>query len=71
MMLVFAGLHIWMVIGLGINDWPMPGRVVRRSTYIQEYHELTKKDGIPFVPGAVWKDMVFPRRSSLLWRHAR
>src|ERR1700749_2843986 len=51
MMLGFAALHIWMVVGLGINDWPMPGRIVRRSTYIQEYHELTQKDGIPFVPG--------------------
>jgi ubiquinol-cytochrome c reductase cytochrome b subunit len=58
-MLLFAGLHVWMVIALGINDWPMPGRIVRRSTYIQEYHELTKKEGIPFVPGAVWKDMIF------------
>src|ERR1700748_2613616 len=37
MLLGFAALHIWMVIGLGINDWPMPGRIVRRSTYIQEY----------------------------------
>ena len=59
MMLVLAGLHIWMVVALGINDWPMPGRVVKRSTYLQEYHELSQKDGIPFVPGAVWKDMVF------------
>ncbi len=59
MMLAFAALHIWMVVGLGINDWPMPGRIVKRSTYIQEYHELTQKDGIPFVPGAVWKDMIF------------
>ena len=59
LMLGFAALHIWMVVGLGINDWPMPGRVVRRSTYIQEYHELTHKDGMPFVPGAVWKDMIF------------
>src|SRR6202040_3701660 len=59
LMLGFAALHIWMVVGLGINEWPMPGRVVRRSTYIQEYHELTHKDGMPFVPGAVWKDMIF------------
>src|SRR5271167_673323 len=59
MMLAFAALHIWMVVGLGINDWPMPGRIVRRATYIQEYHELTHKDGMPFVPGAVWKDMIF------------
>jgi ubiquinol-cytochrome c reductase cytochrome b subunit len=59
LMLIFAGLHLWMVLVLGINDWPMPGRIVKRSTYLQEYHELTKRDGIPFVPDAVWKDLVF------------
>ena len=48
-----------MVLKLGINDWPMPGRIVRRSTYLKEYHELTQKDGVPFVPEAVWKDMFF------------
>jgi ubiquinol-cytochrome c reductase cytochrome b subunit len=55
----FVSLHLLMVLKLGINDWPMPGRLVRRSTYLKEYEELTKKDGMPFVPGAVWKDMVF------------
>ena len=59
MLLAFAGLHIWMVVKLGINEWPMPGRIVRRSTYQAEYHELTKKDGQPFVPGGVWKDAFF------------
>jgi len=48
-----------MVLKLGINEWPMPGRVVRRDTYVREYHELVRKDGIPFVPQAVWKDMFF------------
>jgi ubiquinol-cytochrome c reductase cytochrome b subunit len=47
------------VIKLGINEWPMPGRIVRRETYVAEYHELTHRDGIPFVPAAVWKDIVF------------
>jgi ubiquinol-cytochrome c reductase cytochrome b subunit len=37
----------------------MPGRVVRKATYLKEYHELTKKDGVPFVPGAIWKDLFF------------
>ncbi|HEX4713573.1 MAG TPA: cytochrome b N-terminal domain-containing protein [Ktedonobacteraceae bacterium] len=59
LLLAFVGLHIWMVLKLGINDWPMPGRIVRRSTYLQEYHELTQEDGIPFVPDALWKDLVF------------
>jgi ubiquinol-cytochrome c reductase cytochrome b subunit len=55
----FVGLHLLMVLKLGINEWPMPGRVVRKATYEKEYHELTKKDGIAFVPGAVWKDLIF------------
>jgi ubiquinol-cytochrome c reductase cytochrome b subunit len=59
MLLAFACLHVWMVLKLGINEWPMPGRIVRRSSYVTEYHALTRKDGRPFVPGAVWKDAFF------------
>jgi ubiquinol-cytochrome c reductase cytochrome b subunit len=55
----FVCLHLLMVLKLGINEWPMPGRIVKRATYLNEYHELTKKDGAPFVPYAVWKDMFF------------
>jgi ubiquinol-cytochrome c reductase cytochrome b subunit len=55
----FVALHVLMVLKLGINEWPMPGRVVRRATYLNDYHQLTKKDGAPFVPYAVWKDMFF------------
>jgi ubiquinol-cytochrome c reductase cytochrome b subunit len=58
-LLGMVGLHLWMVLRLGINDWPMPGRIVRKSTYVREYHELTKKTGIPFVPDAAWKDAIF------------
>ena len=58
-LLAFAGLHLLLVLKLGINEWPMPGRIVRRATYMKEYHELTHKDGIPFVPGAVAKDLFF------------
>ncbi len=58
-LLAFTGLHVWLVLKLGINEWPMPGRIVRRATYVQEYNELAHHDGIPFVPGAVWKDLVF------------
>jgi ubiquinol-cytochrome c reductase cytochrome b subunit len=55
----FVCLHLLMVLKLGINEWPMPGRLVKRATYTTEYHELTKKDGAPFVPYAVWKDLFF------------
>src|ERR1700758_301079 len=59
MLIGFVSLHLLLVLKLGINEWPMPGRVVRRSTYVREYHELVRKDGMPFVPDAVWKDMFF------------
>jgi len=42
-----------------VNEWPMPGRIVRRETYMQEYHDTTHRDGVPFVPYAVGKDIVF------------
>jgi len=54
-----VGVHVWMVLRHGVSDWPMPGRIVRRSTYQKEYHDLTASTGIPFVPDAAWKDAVF------------
>ncbi len=59
MLIGFVAIHLLMVVKLGINEWPMPGRVVKRATYLNEYHELTKKDGAPFVPYAIWKDLFF------------
>jgi ubiquinol-cytochrome c reductase cytochrome b subunit len=59
MLIGFVCLHLLMVLKLGINEWPMPGRLVKRATYVSEYHELTKRDGAPFVPYAVWKDLFF------------
>jgi len=58
-LLALVGLHLLMVLRLGINEWPMPGRLVNKTTYTQEYHQLTEKTGIPFVPDAAWKDAVF------------
>src|SRR5262245_632902 len=52
-------VHLLMVLKLGINEWPMPGRLVKRATYEREYHELTRTDGAPFVPYAIWKDLFF------------
>jgi len=58
-LIALVGLHVLMVFKLGINEWPMPGRLVRRETYLKEYEELTHKDGVPFVPDAIWKDLIF------------
>ena len=58
-LIAFISLHVLLVLKLGVNEWPMPGRVVRRETYVREYHELTHREGEPFVPYAVWKDIFF------------
>lgn len=58
-LLACVGIHVWMVLKLGINDWPMPGRLVRKKTYERQYHQLTKRTGIPFFPDAGWKDAIF------------
>lgn len=59
MLLGLVGLHLLMVLKLGVNEWPMPGRLVRRETYLQQYQEEVHKDGVPFIPDAFWKDLVF------------
>jgi ubiquinol-cytochrome c reductase cytochrome b subunit len=59
LLIAFVGVHLLLVLKLGVNEWPMPGRVVRRATYLQDYHEMTRRDGVPFVPYAIWKDIVF------------
>jgi ubiquinol-cytochrome c reductase cytochrome b subunit len=59
LLIAFVALHVLLVLKVGINEWPMPGRIVRRSTYVAEYHELTRRDGIAFVPAGIGKDLVF------------
>src|SRR5262245_23146944 len=58
-MIAFVGLHLLMVLTLGINEGPMPGRLVNRATYVQEYHQATKTAGVPFFSYGAWKDMLF------------
>jgi ubiquinol-cytochrome c reductase cytochrome b subunit len=59
LLLAFVGLHLLMVLRLGINEWPMPGRLVHKADYERNYQALTKATGVPFVPDAAWKDAVF------------
>jgi ubiquinol-cytochrome c reductase cytochrome b subunit len=59
LLMLFVGLHVLLVLKLGINEWPMPGRLVRRADYLEKYHTLTHTEGVPFVPYGVWKDVVF------------
>src|SRR6516165_12253111 len=52
------GLHLWLVLRIGINEWPMPGRVVNRETYRRQYEDEVHRDGVAFFPDAAKKDMV-------------
>jgi ubiquinol-cytochrome c reductase cytochrome b subunit len=55
----FIALHTLLVLTLGINEWPMPGRIVRRETYLREYHDQIHREGVPFGTYGIWKDIVF------------
>jgi ubiquinol-cytochrome c reductase cytochrome b subunit len=59
-LLIFCvGLHVLLVLKVGISEWPMPGRLVSRKTYIAQYERLVHDDGVPFVPNAFSRDLVF------------
>jgi len=57
--LAIVSLHLRMVLTKGINEYPKPGVLVHRDTYDQEYASLIKKEGVPFFPKAISKDLVF------------
>jgi ubiquinol-cytochrome c reductase cytochrome b subunit len=59
LLIALVGVHVLLVLTLGVNEWPMPGRIVRRATYLEEYRVTTDRQGVPFVPYAIGKDIIF------------
>ena len=59
LLIAFVAIHLLLVLRLGINEWPMPGRLVNRATYRREYEEQVQRDGVPFFPDAAKRDIVF------------
>jgi ubiquinol-cytochrome c reductase cytochrome b subunit len=57
-LLAFLGLHLRLVLGKGINEQPKPGVLVKRDTYDAHYEGIIKREGVPFVPGVIDKDIV-------------
>jgi ubiquinol-cytochrome c reductase cytochrome b subunit len=56
--LALVSIHLRMVLTKGINEYPQPGMLVRRETYNKEYAAILKKEGVPFFPKAISKDLV-------------
>src|SRR5215475_11134138 len=57
--IALVSLHLRLVLTKGINEYPVPGKPVEKETYEEEYENLIKKDGVPFFPKAISKDLIF------------
>ncbi len=57
--IAMVSMHLRLVLTKGINEYPRPGHPVHKATYDAEYAEVLRKEGVPFVPDAVGKDLVF------------
>jgi len=57
--IALVSLHLRLVLTKGINEYPVPGHLVEKETYAEEYETLIKKEGVPFFPKAISKDLIF------------
>jgi ubiquinol-cytochrome c reductase cytochrome b subunit len=59
LIIALVSLHLRLVLSKGVNEYPQPGRVVKKESYEAEYEEEIKKTGVPFVPNVIGKDLIF------------
>jgi ubiquinol-cytochrome c reductase cytochrome b subunit len=57
-LIALVSMHLRLVLLKGINEYPKPGVQVRKETYAKEYEEMVHKEGMPFVPNGIGKDIV-------------
>lgn len=59
LIIALVSLHLRLVLTAGINEYPRPGERVDPATYRDRYEALLAREGVPFVPRAIGKDLVF------------
>jgi ubiquinol-cytochrome c reductase cytochrome b subunit len=59
LILAFVSVHLRLVLTKGINEYPVPGKPVHKATYDAYYDKLIHTEGVPFVPNAIGKDLIF------------
>jgi ubiquinol-cytochrome c reductase cytochrome b subunit len=52
-------LHLFLVIRNGISEPPVRGNPVNPANYRENYQALLDQEGEPFVPNAIWRDILF------------
>jgi len=59
LVIALISVHLRLVLTKGINEYPVPGKLVHKATYDKYYEEVLAKEGVPFVPFAIGKDLIF------------
>ncbi len=59
LIIAVVSMHLRLVLTKGINEYPKPGHPVHKATYDAEYADIIRKEGVPFAPDAIGKDLIF------------